>query len=398
MTDTEEKNVIVNLDNLPVEIFLHICSFLDAKFLTDSLSLVCKRFNDILSDQSIWRSRLKKRWPNHKLPLMEFCGNDTLTWTELCYHIEDELELWTKHKHTMRKIVWKDKHYSCVDAVKLLNDGRIVVSGSRDRTLALWDVVRGSEEPIAHSISAHSGWIWDLAAHDDSLYSCSWDSSVKLWKYDPSLKEVSTFQCTGSVLSVTCRSQLVAAGLFNTEIVIFDPRCKDSVGGYSPHRLAITALSLSGEHFLVSASEDRTIAVWDLRVYKPVTGNITVSCKKSFPMSMYYQNDLLYIGDNQSYLHIVSINNGEFKKRGSFHIGTKPYHKLTSVWHGPGCIMVGSTDKTVRIFAPTQPPELVEVLDERIGEVATIDYVSPVLAIGCTDNSIEVWRAENAFD
>ncbi|XP_075214933.1 F-box/WD repeat-containing protein 9-like isoform X2 [Lycorma delicatula] len=327
---------------------------------------------------------------------MDFCESESLTWTELCYHIESELDIWKNKKHKLKRKVWKDKHYSCVDAVKLLNGGRIVVSGSRDRTLALWDAVKGTDEPIAHCITAHTGWIWDLAAHDDSLYSCSWDSSIKLWRYDP-LREISTFICTGSVLSVACRSQLVAAGLFNTGIILFDPRCQDSVGEYSPHRLAITALALSGDNYLVSASEDRTIAVWDLRTYKPVTNNITVSCNKSFPMSMYYNNNLLYIGDNQSYLHIISINNGVFKKRGYFHLDAKPHHKLTSVWHGTGCIMVGSTDKSVKIYAPTQPPELISELNERTGEVATIDYCSPVLAIGCTDNSIEVWQTEDAF-
>lgn len=56
------------------------------------------------------------------------------------------------------------------------------------------------------------------------------------------------FRCSGSVLSVTCRSQLVAAGLFNTGIVLFDPRTQDSVGEYSPHRLAITALTLAGKY------------------------------------------------------------------------------------------------------------------------------------------------------
>lgn len=28
---------------------------------------------------------------------------------------------------------------------------------------------------------AHNGWIWDLTAIDNMVYSCSWDQNVKAW-------------------------------------------------------------------------------------------------------------------------------------------------------------------------------------------------------------------------
>lgn len=43
------------------QIFLHICSFLDTISL-NNLNFVCKYIHTILADQSIWRSRLRKRW------------------------------------------------------------------------------------------------------------------------------------------------------------------------------------------------------------------------------------------------------------------------------------------------------------------------------------------------
>lgn len=42
------------------QIFLHICSYLEAKFVICNLRLVCKSFNDIISDDSIWKSRIAK--------------------------------------------------------------------------------------------------------------------------------------------------------------------------------------------------------------------------------------------------------------------------------------------------------------------------------------------------
>lgn len=30
-------------------------------------------------------------------------------------------------------------------------------------------------------LNAHDGWIWDLTAIRNNVYSCSWDRSVKAW-------------------------------------------------------------------------------------------------------------------------------------------------------------------------------------------------------------------------
>ena len=42
--------------------FLHICSFLDAGFVIRRMSLVCKQFYHILSNEQTWKIRQTKRW------------------------------------------------------------------------------------------------------------------------------------------------------------------------------------------------------------------------------------------------------------------------------------------------------------------------------------------------
>ena len=53
----------LRLDHLPSELILHICSFLHAKVVIHSLSLVCKSLHSLLSDRMFWKVRLAKRWP-----------------------------------------------------------------------------------------------------------------------------------------------------------------------------------------------------------------------------------------------------------------------------------------------------------------------------------------------
>ena len=58
-----------SLESLPCEVLLHICSFLDAPFLTDTFALICKQFQNLVNEENFWRLRIKKRWPK-KYPVI----------------------------------------------------------------------------------------------------------------------------------------------------------------------------------------------------------------------------------------------------------------------------------------------------------------------------------------
>ena len=62
-TNKDEENEALTLDLLPSDIFLHICSFLDAKFVIQTLSKVCSLFHQLIHDNTFWKIRLRKRWP-----------------------------------------------------------------------------------------------------------------------------------------------------------------------------------------------------------------------------------------------------------------------------------------------------------------------------------------------
>ncbi|PSN30204.1 hypothetical protein C0J52_21036 [Blattella germanica] len=382
-----------SLENIPVELFLHICSYLDARFITHSLSLVCKRLHEILSDESIWKSRITLRWGSMYPPLP--VESDEFNWRQACVCIEDQYEMWHRKEMTMRPILRKDIHYASVDAIHLMKNGMLCISGSRDRSILVWDLsnaLEGSNEvPCQISADAHKGWIWKLASCGDTMYSCSWDTTIRSWDVGPSLQPVSMFQCKTSVLSLVCNSNLVAAGTFTRVVKLFDTRVgENQVNSYTAHRRSVLALAMSGD-LIVSASEDQTVAVWDQRA-----GKVLKQMKlyedgeqRTFPMCLSFNDNLLYVGDTKGQLLLLNPTHGQFNIVKVFEVGHTS--KVTCVQHGMGSIITSSTDGTVRISTPTQEPQTIAIITSQGGEVTSFDYKNNVLAIGGTDSAVEFW-------
>ena len=219
----------LRLDTLPAEILLSILEHLDVKFITETLSKVCVKFRDLAKNDATWRIRISRRWPG-QYPAVPLTANQitkaedliltnqkpeswnstnrkaVFSWTEACIAREEESQLWGAQESSdalgMRATVCSNAHYSSVDCVKVIREGKLVVSGSRDRLgviiidrfltfkfcrgINIWNVEsvrKGQSRPVYKLPDAHKGWVWSFSAEDStaSLVSGSWDNTVKFW-------------------------------------------------------------------------------------------------------------------------------------------------------------------------------------------------------------------------
>ncbi|XP_076637420.1 F-box/WD repeat-containing protein 9-like [Colletes latitarsis] len=391
--DKEKTNSRLTLLDLPVEVFLHICSFLDASVLVHGLSLVCKQFHKILNDDSPWKVRINHTWPNTGYPVLPPAEDDKLFWKLSCVALERQASLW-RNQDSMEKITLSNcLVYNTMDDLQLIQNGDICIFGTEDQFLMCWKLPteENKRESVTYEHYAHNERISGLTAIEDTVYSCSWDRTIKAWTLtNTGLANSKTYETVVSDALLCIAScpdlALFATGSFCRTVLVFDPRLgSNPVTKFQPHKRAVTRLAMNS-YTILSASEDRTVAIWDLRAGK-IMKNVTIS-QESVPTSMCIQKDAVYVGDSSAKLHVLDPRQ-DYEPLKCY--STEHKKGISGVCVGPGCLITSSRDETVRISSPTDPPRHIITLKSNYGEVVNIDYLNDVLAV-CGTNGIEIWR------
>lgn len=100
-----------------------------------------------------------------------------------------------------------------------------------------------------------------------------------------------------------------------------------------------------------------------------VTADIFQISGEAFPMCMNMQPDWICVGDSIAKLHILNPKD-DFKLVKSY--ATEHTKGITGVHLTHGCLITSSTDGTVRISSPTDPPKPIATLLSGFGEIASV--------------------------
>lgn len=169
-------------------------------------------------------------------------------------------------------------HQEAVWSVAVAADGKTLVSGSSDQQIKIWNLRKGQ---LIHTLTGHSNWVAAVALSPDGklVASGSSDKTIKVW----SLKSgelIHTLQ--GHCYAVTCIAfspdgKTLVSGSGDKTLKIWSMRTGECLWTFTGHRASVTCLAISPDGKTgVSGDVKQTLTVWDLetlRVNYTLTGH-----------------------------------------------------------------------------------------------------------------------------
>ncbi|KAJ2905885.1 hypothetical protein MKZ38_003893 [Zalerion maritima] len=170
---------------------------------------------------------------------------------------------------------WKG-HTKPVTSVRLFpNSGHLMLSGSADNTIKIWDVYH--QRSLLRTFSGHNKAISDLCFNTSGtqFLSSSYDRMIKLWDTETGTC-VNKFT-TGKTPHVIRfnpdpeHSNEFLAGMSDKKIVQFDTRTKEVVQEYDHHLAAInTIVFVDQNRRFMTTSDDKSLRAWDYNIPVPI--------------------------------------------------------------------------------------------------------------------------------
>ncbi|WP_330927144.1 WD40 repeat domain-containing protein [Candidatus Sororendozoicomonas aggregata] len=240
-------------------------------------------------------------------------------------------------------------HGGPVESVTVLKNGRLA-SGSYDKNINVWDLnqPKGNESMIIMGgglRGSHKGWVNAVKElHDGRLVSGSADHTIKVWNL--SVADDARYELDDGNLDRTPNGDIIPRSTPKCAI-----GCQETINA---HKDSVTSLLVLPDGWLVSASYDKTIKVWDLSKPK---------------------------GER-----CVAILTG--------HEG--PVHTLTLL--PDGRLVSGSSDHTIKVWDLSKPNGK-QCVGTLIGHKSTVRCVAVMpdgqVVSGSGDCTIKVWNLNN---
>lgn len=185
---------------------------------------------------------------------------------------DNTIKLWDLN--TGECLATLEGHEAGVRAVAISPDGQLLVSGSADNTIKLWQLPSVENEPICpdpiYTLTGHSGDVKCLEiSHDGQiLASGSQDKTIKLWNLETGELKTTLVEhwreVNHLVISPDGRNLISCSG--DETIQVWQLETLKLLHSFEGHQGAVAVVAISPEgQPLISSSWDHTIRVWGMK-------------------------------------------------------------------------------------------------------------------------------------
>lgn len=381
----------LTLTDLPLEILLHVASFMSPKDIICNLCQVCKTLYHIFAHDHYWKTRISLRWPG-KYPVLD---REDFNWMRACMEREEIHSQWSDPNQNFHHVMYKDGFFAAVDVVHLFQGGDLLAIGSRDRHLNIVDLRKyDCDKPnpckdmqIFADHKIHKGWVWSMASCDNVLATGSWDTYVRLWNLGESgIQFFSHIKCKSALLGLHFEPNFIAAGGFDKRLYMVDPRAPADLTIKRYHTQPILSIA-ADDKYVITGSEDKVISIYDRvagKNYKKIETD-------SFVLDLSYGDGQLWSGNKEGKLHLIDARDGLFDETTMQTIDVGHTGRLTGVIHTDGGLFTCSTDNHVKVSDPVLEPSIIADLTSHAAPVARISYNNGVLASAGSDIAVGIW-------
>lgn len=306
-------------------------------------------------------------------------------------------------------------HKDTVKALAIGPNGYILVSGSQDKTLIIWNLKTGQ---LLHRLMGHEAAITSVAISPNGrkLVSGSLDRTLISWNLDKRAIADRFFSHSGSPYSHRCGAVygvayspdggMIASGSEDHSIKLWNQRNGELLYRYSEHLdvvlsvqfidhsvhnqcLSVPTNSCYNHNLFISASGDGTIKIWQLSRLKSLqtlTGHLDQVC--SIVVSP--TQPLLVSGSADHTVKLWNLNTGELIKTLTEHSD-----RVSSVAMSPdGKWLASSSDDGIIYLWDISQPQHLGILSSRLEGYPPIIFSPDNQRFICCgkDNQILVWQ------
>ena len=286
--------------------------------------------------------------------------------------------------------------YKRINSVAFSHDGNYIISGYNDGTLRLWDVITGKQ---IRTFIGHYASVNSVIFNSDGKYifSCSSDNTIKLWDMETG-RLVSTFSGYSNRINAALfhpYEKKILSGSGDGTLRLWDIEAGQQIRNFSRHTSAVTAVAFSPDgKQVLSGSDWGQIKMWDT-----VTGmeiaNITdmhrirVDSVTFNPCEEYFLSGSLenvIIGDTKSKKIIKTFPHGGLLT-------------VTTVFSPDGKkILSGYIDGTIRLWDIESGLEMKKFSHGGTINSITFSIDGKYILSGSSNKIIKIWDVETGMN